>query len=69
MEEIVWATIIIWFFLIAWSFASKSILFKGTSAIVGLILMIQLLSENFMLALAIMGISIYQMYVALFKED
>ena len=69
MEEIVWATIIIWFFLIAWSFASKSILFKGSSAIVGLVLMIQLLSENFLLALTIMGISIYQMYVALFKED
>ena len=69
MEEIVWATIIIWFFLIAWSFASKSVLFKGSSAIVGLVLMIQLLSENFLLALIIMGISIYQMYVALFKED
>ena len=69
MEEIVWFTGIIWFFLIAWSYASKSFLFKGTSAIVGLILMIQLLSENFLLALTIMGISIYQMYVALFKGD
>lgn len=69
MEEIVWATILIWFFLIAWSYASKSVLFKGTSAIVGLLLMIQLLGENFLLALTIMGISIYLMYVALFKGD
>ncbi len=69
MEDIVWATIIIWFFLIALGFAmkEKGRIFKGSSAIVGLILMAMFLTENFALALAMFGINIFIMYLAIFE--
>ena len=69
MEEIVWATIIIWFFLIALGFAmkEKGRLFKGTSAIVGIVLMLMLLPESFLLGLSLLGISIFMMYSAIFE--
>lgn len=65
MEDIIWATILIWFFLLAFGYARNETVVKSSAGVLGLLLTIQLMGESFLIGLAILLLNIYIVYDAL----
>ena len=68
MENIAWALIVVWFFLLAVGHAWKQIIFSAGGAIIGFILAVEVIADSFLFAAALVLINVYILWTTLVSE-
>ena len=68
MENITWAIMIVWFFLLAIGRAWKEEVFTIAGGIIGLVLMMSVLDESFLFAIALLLINVYVIWNGIISE-
>lgn len=68
MENIAWALIVVWFFLLVVGHAWKEKIFSGTGAIVGFVLAVEVLDDSFLFTVALALINLYVLWTTLITE-
>ena len=68
MENIAWALIVVWFFLLAVGYAWKQIIFSAGGAIIGFILAAEVVADSFLFAAALVLINVYILWTTLVSE-
>jgi len=68
MENIAWALIVVWFFLIAVGHAWKQTIFSAGGAIIGFILAVEVIGDSFLFSVALVLINVYILWIKLVSE-
>lgn len=68
MEYVTWAIMIVWFFLLVIGRAWKSGIFTVAGGIIGLVLMMSVLDESFLFAIALLLINVYVIWIGIISE-
>ena len=68
MENITWAIMIVWFFLLVIGRAWKEEIFTIAGGIIGFVLMMSVLDESFLFAIALLLINIYVIWISIISE-
>ena len=65
MDYAPWAMLIVWFFLLVIGHAWKETIFTIAGSIIGLVLMVEVMADSFLFALALGIINVYIIYATL----
>lgn len=65
MDYTPWAMLIVWFFLLAVGRTWKENIFTVAGGIIGLVLMVEVIADSFLFALALGIINVYIIYACL----
>ncbi|MBA7491311.1 hypothetical protein ES702_01856 [subsurface metagenome] len=65
MDYTPWAMLIVWFFLLAVGHTWKKNIFTVAGGIIGLVLMVEVMADSFLFALALGIINVYIIYASL----
>ena len=68
MEYITWAIMIVWFFLLVIGQTWKAGIFTIAGGIIGLVLMMSVLDESFLFAIALLLINLYVIWIGIISE-
>ena len=68
MENITWAIMIVWFFLLVIGRAWKEEIFTIAGGIIGLVLMMSVIDESFLFAIALLLINLYVIWIGIISE-
>jgi len=68
MENITWAIMIVWFFLLVIGRAWKEEIFTIAGGIIGIVLMAHIYADSFLFAIALLLINVYVIWIALMSE-
>ena len=68
MDYAPWAMLIVWFFLLVIGQAWKETIFTVAGGIIGLVLMVEVVADSFLFAMALGIINTYIIYMALVED-
>ena len=68
MENVAWALIVVWFFLLAVGYSWKKTIFSAGGAIIGFILAVEVIGDSFLFAAALVLINVYVLWITLVSE-